>query len=399
MKDKEVKDEERKHPNKEAEDVRSPENRNAFKTNKDSVNPSPEMEKDPYDIYDRLFKTCLTLSKTAVLHFINGLFDMDYPGSSTLAYNWTEFIDRQSLRKTLADTIITVNGTDAYHFEAQMKGENIILRVLEYGFRHGVRNIRQVASPDSEETCFEIRFPRQMIIYLDAAGGLPDEYPVRIVFQGKDIYEYRIPVLRFQEKTPEEIRSKHMVILIPFKLLSMRRSLEKEYSPKNINRLLDIYKNDILNLIDQSSRIGEITREDAFVIKSITMKLFRHLYRKYDEVWEVIQEMHDQSITLDCDPILEEYERVKAAYEEAQGQLSETVAQISEKKAQISEQEAQISEQEAQISKQEAQISEQEAQISEQNKLLSEKDEQLSAKEEMIARLQAEIAALKGTGN
>ena len=136
-----------------------------------------------------------------------------------------------------------------------------------------------------------------------------------------------------------------MVILIPFKLLSMRRSLEKERSPKNINRLLDMYKNDILNLIDQSSHIGEITREDAFVIKSITKKLIRHLYRKYDEVWEVIQEMHDQSIALDCDPILEEYERIKSAYEEAKEQLSA-------------------------------------------------KDEQLSAKDDMIAALQARITAL-----
>ena len=106
-----------------------------------------------------------------------------------------------------------------------------------------------------------------------------------------------------------------------------------------------MYKNDILNLIDQSSHIGEITREDAFVIKSITKKLIRHLYRKYDEVWEVIQEMHDQSIALDCDPILEEYERIKSAYEEAKEQLSA-------------------------------------------------KDEQLSAKDDMIAALQARITAL-----
>lgn len=50
--------------------------------------------------------------------------------TSTVTYNWTEFHD-EKLRKTLADTIVTINGEDAYHMEAQMTlDKDIVFRVF-----------------------------------------------------------------------------------------------------------------------------------------------------------------------------------------------------------------------------------------------------------------------------
>lgn len=67
-----------------------------------------------YQIYDKVFKKILTLSSTAVINLINGLFDTDYPTDSTITYNWTEFTD-DNLRRILADTILTINGSNSYH--------------------------------------------------------------------------------------------------------------------------------------------------------------------------------------------------------------------------------------------------------------------------------------------
>ena len=91
-------------------------------------------------IYDKVFKKILTLSSKAIINLINGLFDTDYPLDSIITYNWTEFED-DNLKKILADTIITINGKDSYHLEAQMtKDDEIVFRVLEYGFSHANRN-------------------------------------------------------------------------------------------------------------------------------------------------------------------------------------------------------------------------------------------------------------------
>ena len=92
------------------------------------------MTEQIYQIFDKTFKKILTLSATAVINLINGLFGTDYPKDSTISYHWTEFEDDQ-LRRILADTILTINELDSYHIEAQMeKDGDIVFRVFAYGF-------------------------------------------------------------------------------------------------------------------------------------------------------------------------------------------------------------------------------------------------------------------------
>ena len=84
-----------------------------------------------YQIYDKAFKRILTLSEKTVINLINGLFDTDYPTDSKITYNWTEHEDKD-LKRTLADSILTINGRDSYHIEAQMtEDEEIVFRSIE----------------------------------------------------------------------------------------------------------------------------------------------------------------------------------------------------------------------------------------------------------------------------
>ena len=76
-----------------------------------------EKEEARHQIYDKVLKRIINLSKAAVINFINGLFEKDYSLDSELTYNETESIDN-NLDKAIADVILTVNGTDKYHFEA-----------------------------------------------------------------------------------------------------------------------------------------------------------------------------------------------------------------------------------------------------------------------------------------
>ena len=88
----------------------------------------------PHDIYDRMFKRIERLSNKAVITFINGVFNKNYPADSTITYNNTEFINHE-LKKVVADKILTVNGTDSFHMEATMYDDDeIVVRFLEYGF-------------------------------------------------------------------------------------------------------------------------------------------------------------------------------------------------------------------------------------------------------------------------
>ena len=90
-------------------------------------------------IYDKVFKRILTLSNVAVVNFINGIFGKNFPKDSKITYNWTETV-KNSLEKTIADTIITMNDTEKFHAEVQISNDSTIaIRVFDYGYQDANR--------------------------------------------------------------------------------------------------------------------------------------------------------------------------------------------------------------------------------------------------------------------
>ena len=291
----------------------------------------------PHDIYDRMFKRIERLSNKAVISFINGVFHKDYPEDSTITYSNTEFIDH-TLQKVVADKILTVNGCDSYHMEAQLyEDDEIVIRFMEYGFHHALSTITQLTLGDPNKKC-TMRYPQQILIYLDLdpSARIPDEYPITIQFpSGKEI-THRIPVLKFQEKELSEIRDRHMVILLPFRLLRLRKKIEKERSKESVRQLLLLYRNDIIEPIDKAYEQGFLTWKDRLYLMALARRLSKHLYERYEEIREDLKDMSNPYIELDIDKYMEKYD----ALEEKANQLEEKVNQSEEKANQLEEQNA-----------------------------------------------------------
>lgn len=291
-----------------------------------------------YHIYDKIFKKILTLSSKAVINMINGLFGTDYPQDSAIQYNWTEFLDDE-LKRILADTILTINGGKSYHMEAQMtEDESIIFRVFEYGYSHANRN------RVSNENFCELRFPEAKIIYLSQEDDLPDEYILKLDFGSQGIFEYRVGTFKFSEIPLEELNSRKMIILIPFKLLKLRKALEKARSPENLEALKNLIQNDIIGSIEKNLELGNITMNDARKLKRLTYKLYEQIYSHYDEM-EELNEMTDESLMLDIDIIEKEHEE----------QLAEKDRQIEDRDSRLEQQNAEIAALQARIRELEAQ--------------------------------------------
>ena len=312
------------------------------------------MESTVYHIYDKLFKKILTLSSTAVVNLINGLFDTDYPTDSTLTYNWTEF-EKEALRKILADTILTINGCHSYHMEAQMEeDETIILRVFDYGYSHAMRNAT------GEAGRYFISFPEPKIIYLYSAKNIPDEYVLDLDFGKQGIYHYRVSVCKFQEISTEELNDRKMVILIPFALLKVREILKKKRSPENLELLKKLIQDDIIKSINRNLELGNITEWDARKLRRYTHKLYEHIYSRYEEM-EELNEMTDESLMLDVDII-------EKRHEEELKELKDVIADKDEV------------------------LTEKNEELDKKEKELCVKDEEISAKDEEIKRLKEMLA-------
>lgn len=316
-----------------------------------------------YQIYDKIFKKILTLSSTAVINLINGLFDTDYPTDSIITYNWTEFHD-DDLRHILADTILTINGKHSYHMEAQMeKDEDIVFRVFDYSYSHAHRQrhapaagsdsaVDSALSSDSfsSSTLF---FPEPKIIYLATKENIPDEYVLHLDFGKQGSFPYKISTFKYLDSTPKELTKKKMIILIPFELLKLRKELKNERTPKNLERLKDLIFNDIIGSINENFAVGNLTVGDARKLKRLTHKLYNHIYSHYEEM-EELNVMTDESLMLDIDIIEKEHEK----------QLAERDAMLSEKDAMLSEKDSLL------------------------QRTISEKDSEIAALKAEIARLQ-----------
>ena len=209
-----------------------------------------------YQIFDKAFKRILTLSDKAVINLINGLFGTNYPTNSKITYNWTEHEDKD-LKKTLSDSILTINGRDSYHIEAQMtEDEEIVFRVFEYGFGHAYKNRTIVSGGE------RMVFPRPCIIYLDEGkkDSIPDEYSLVLQFENQGEFLYKVPLVKLQNISIQELNEKKLIILLPFLLLKLRKKIEKVRSKESMEELQNLVVNDIIKTKDKNISKGAVRR-------------------------------------------------------------------------------------------------------------------------------------------
>ena len=265
-----------------------------------------------YHIYDKMFKKILTLSSKAVINFINGLFQTEYPTDSTITYNWTEFHD-DNLTRTIADTILTIGGIHSYHIEAQMyRDEDIVLRIFDYGYKHSLRNAKV-----EDNICY-LTFPKSKIVFL-GDDDVPDHYSIVINFADDTRHEYHVDTFKYCSTSIEELNQKKMVILIPFELIKLRKyiSSRENMTEEDLNWLKERIFTDIIGCIRDNCRFGNITAGDAKRLEELLSTLYDHLYSNRQDMKEIREEM-DQSIKLDVDEWADKMDK----YEEMEREMN-----------------------------------------------------------------------------
>jgi len=275
-----------------------------------------------HHIYDKAFKRVLTLSEKTVINLINGLFDTDYPTNSNITYNWTEHEDKE-LKRTLADSILTINGRDSYHIEAQMtEDEEIVFRFIEYGFGHAFRNRTFISGGE------KMVFPRPCILYLDEGrkDKLPDEYTLIMQFENQGEFAYKVPVVKLQNMSAAELNNKKLIALLPFQLLKLRKKIENLRTKENLEELQKLVVNDIIELIQMNENVGNISHTDALNLIDLTRKLYMKIYSKYKELEEFTVRLYDQSMELAGD----KYEKTIEELEEENSDLKDTIRKLQE---------------------------------------------------------------------
>ncbi len=345
---------------------------------------------DIHDLYDRMFKRILTLSDKTVINLINGLFQTNYPYDSPITYNWTEHEDKE-LKKTLADGILTIAQTNSYHIEAQMtEDEEIVFRVFEYGFGHAYKN--RIMENGMEKMIF----PKACVLYLDEGtkDAIPDEYTLILQFHEQGEFVYKVPVIKLQNLSLQELEEKKMICLLPFTMLRFRKKLASARTKENILQLQKLITYDIIYAINKNEAVGNISISDANDLKYLTLQLYMKLYSKYEELEEYTMKLHDEPFEFFSDKM--------ARLEKLDEQLQEKNLMVLQQKDTLLKQEATLKQQNDTLAKQEATLKQQndtlakqEATLKQQNDTLAQKDDELAQQKLLIEELQKQISQLQ----
>ena len=303
----------------------------------------------PHDIFDLAFKRMLTLSGRSVICLINGLFGTNHNLDSTITYNSTEFVD-ETLVKVLADNIITINGRDSYHMEAEMApNKDIHIRFMEYGFRYALGTMKPISFRNIGTDVPEMRFPRQYLIYLGQGRNVPDVFPVRIIFEGESDHIHNIPVIRFQEVKMEVLLKQRMFILLPFRLIHIRTELDEKQSDEQRRALIDQYKNDIIDPINLAFKEGYLSWRDRLNLLAIARRLEKHLFVGHEDIRKGLSNMRFKTLDLDIDEYDEKYEILEEKYNSLEEQFTAQSVLLSEKDREILELKKQMEELQKQV--------------------------------------------------
>ena len=251
---------------------------------------------------DGLLKFLFALSDVMIIRMINSLLHKRIPLDAKVIRVSVEprriMSDGKSISALRADMILLIDG-ELYHIEFQTKGDKtMIVRMFSYGFEIVMSEIEGRADyADNEIT---LNYPKQFVIYLEEDDSAPEsELTMKVKLWDGYVSEYKVPIMRYWEKTADDLIANDLEPLLPLQVFKLRKSLDaiarsqkledekKRLIAEKISELLVIFADvteKIKTLTQQSDRLSE---PDARRMMEALQYLAEFLYDKYEPFTKV----------------------------------------------------------------------------------------------------------------
>lgn len=151
--------------------------------------------------------------------------------------------------------------------------QSITLRVFEYGFEYAM---------GSREDDWTLKFPEPVVIYLDSEKQPPKRSKLVLDFGEQGKFVYKVEKFIYHDHDITEINQRKLILLIPFHLLKLRKTIRENPTKENFKKLTKLIKEDILSSIEANRIFGNISRDDELQLLNLTNILFHHLYAEYE---------------------------------------------------------------------------------------------------------------------
>ena len=232
--------------------------------------------------YDDVYRTLLNDCTSLIIPVVNEVFQKQHGENEKVTVLNNEFFitgedGKQKERITDSNFVI---GNTCYHFECQSTSDGtIIIRVFEYG--------SQIAIRDSNiaNNVLTVRFPNTAILYLRQTKNTPDYMNICIKVPEASC-SYRVPVLKVQSYSLQEIFRKKLFFLIPFHIFAYEKNFpEYEKDEVKLAELTHVYEK-IVEHLNSCAECGIISEYAKGTIIAMAKKVLEALAKKYSKVQE-----------------------------------------------------------------------------------------------------------------
>lgn len=236
------------------------------------------------DIYDGVWRTAVNDCKQLLLPYINEAFHEHYDGTETIIFHPNEhFLNQQDNPdvRRITDTYFSVIGKKKkkYHLECESSkySERILIRLFEYD--------AQIALDDAtiENNNIQVVFPNTSVLFLRDTKNTPDELKVSVIVPDGSIC-YKIPTIRLQQYSINDIFEKQLYILIPFYIFKYEKDFIKYNSNRELLKQLLSDFQSIINRLNNLTDNGILSAFDKRVIIELTEDVMNALTKNYDSI-------------------------------------------------------------------------------------------------------------------
>jgi len=220
--------------------------------------------------YDDVFRTLLERCQKLIIPVINEIFNTEYTMDEEIMLLSNEHYiiekDKESA-KIVTDSCIKI-ANRLYHIECESNPKiGVEIRMIEYDFHIALSHWER------EENRAILRFPESAVLFLRHNAKSPDKLKIKIIMtDGSEAY-YKVPVVKVQNYTKEEIFDKNLLFFIPYYILRFEKRLnEIEKNEEKLRSLVDDYK-DILNRLNGLEAMQQIDYNYLHDLLALTSRL------------------------------------------------------------------------------------------------------------------------------
>ena len=256
--------------------------------------------------YDSAFKSIIRKCPRMALYLINemfyknGLIEEHYSGRERVVFLDKELpsLHRNSSVMDQRFTVYTDTSAHTFHLECESgKNGTIILRMIQYDTASALEQADYTVSR------IRIKIDDSGILFLRSGRNTPGTMKVILEVPQNRSVSYRIPVIKMQDYSFDDIIEKKLFLLLPFIFFNYENQLKKISENKDGKRNIQSIYKAIINKLKNPTEADDdgITAYEASILYEAMQVVFDALAEKHEVKKEVAEIMGGEILVFSAD--------------------------------------------------------------------------------------------------